>query len=73
MLPYVFTDLLLREPFNLVENTITNHRTILDVEGLDSYQTIKYYLKTKDLSSLEEFYSTECPETHPIEKHLLTN
>lgn len=59
--------------FNLVEFTITNHRTILNVEGLDNYQTIKYYLKAKDVSSLEEFYSTECPETHPIEKHLLTN
>lgn len=59
--------------FSLMESTITNHRTSLDVEGLDSYQTIKYYLKAEDMSSLEAFYSTESPETHPVEKRLLSN
>lgn len=59
--------------FSLMENTITNHRTSLDIEGLDSYQTIKYHLKANNMSSLEAFYSTECPETHPVEKRLLNN
>lgn len=59
--------------FSLMESTITNHRTSLDVEGLDSYQTIKYYLKAEDMSSLEAFYATESPETHPVEKRLLSN
>lgn len=33
-----------------------NHRTSLEVESLDSYQAIKYYLKVNDISSLEVFY-----------------
>lgn len=50
-----------------------NHRTSLEVEGLDSYQAIKYYLKVNDISSLEVFYQTECPEIDFVEKHLLNN
>lgn len=58
--------------FNLMGNIMTENRTSLNIESLDSVQTIKYYLLSKNNTTCEEFGSKE-PMNEPIKRNFAEN
>lgn len=58
--------------FNHMGNIMTSNRTSLNIDGLDSVQTMKYYLISKEASTSEVFGSTN-PAYEPIDKAFRVN
>ena len=57
--------------FNLM-NDMTENRTSLNIETVDSIQTIKYYLNSKDKTTCDLFGSKD-PAHEPINRELAVN
>ena len=58
--------------FNLMDKIVTSNRTSLNIEGLDSVQTVKYYLMSKK-ASISDVFGTKNPMEEPIAKEFAHN